>query len=627
MSNLDSSPINQEDLTEMQIQGNILLRYSGQNAVVTVPDGIEKLGDWAFSDTEERTKRRCSFIFPEVKRTLEKVVFPPSLRVIGKGAFHDEVHLKSVVFSDGLEEIGELAFAHCISLSEVKLPDSIKIISSSAFRGNKALISVVIPCAVSGYVAPRIVAENCISANLFSNCLALQRVTIPEGTVTIGKEAFSQCSALSEIAIPDSVEEIGDRAFEWCVSLHDFFVPRGVKSIGREALPHGEHSKMEKIDVSPENEAFCSVEGVLYTKDRKLLLACPAGYEKTVFTVPDGVEEIAPSAFEGCKKIKKIVLPNSVLRIGERAFSRMYHLQKAILPAHLQEIEDEVFAYCTKLNNLTWPTDLQKIGIGAFRHTGFEKINIPDGVKTIGDYAFETRNLNSHVFYGSARAKPVIADKVTVPKSVEEIGISAFSGIKDIEVFDTIEPNAKPAEEYIDNINGSSNGKLGLAGIWHLEGYTVGACNSEWSDHVITVRSGEDGAVKCRVRMPAEQKRKVYCTYASSWGKNGEFNFNAIDRIFDELTPDAKLSYAMDRLLCQKNISEAFLDQLIEFLKKRAKRAITRALEGDSPLDLACLAKYGIAKKSSTPSYIKTANELKAAQCEEWLLAWNNEES
>ena len=560
MSNLNSSPTSKAGQAEMQIEDNILLRYSGQDAVVAVPDGVEKLADWSFSDTEERLKRQRNFNFTVVKRTLEEVVFPPSLRVIGKGAFHDEVQLKSIVFSNGLEEIGELAFAHCVSLSEVELPASIKAISSSAFRGNKALISAIIPRAVSGYVAPRIAADNCISANLFSNCLALQRVTIPEGTVIIGKEAFSQCSSLSEIAIPDSVEEIGDRAFEWCVSLQDFFVPRGVKTIGREALPHGENSKLKKIDVSPENEAFCSVDGVLYTKDRKQLLACPAGHEKTVFTVPDGVEEIAPSAFEGCKKIKKIVLPNSVLQIGEKAFSRMYNLQKAILPAHLQEIENEVFAYCTKLNDLTWPTDLQRIGRGSFRHTGFEKINIPDGVKTIGDYAFETRNLNNHVFYGSARAKPIIADKITVPKSVEELGISAFSGIKDIEVFDTIEPNAKPAEEYIDNINGSSNGKLGLAGIWHRVGYTEGACNSEWSDHLITVRSGEDGAVKCRVRMPAEQKRKVYCTYASSWGKNGEFNFNAIDRIFDELTPDAKLSYAMDRLLCQKNISEAFLN-------------------------------------------------------------------
>ena len=614
------------DCTDMQIEGATLVRYSGQDAVVTIPDGIEKLEEWAFSDTHDRWQREMRFVYTEVARTLETVYLPASLKIISKGAFHGEKLLKQVFFSEGLEEIGELAFAFCKSLPDVRLPDTIRSISKSAFRGCEALKQVVIPRAVEGEVARRVTSHSCIPANMFTRCWALENVTIPHGTVVIGEEAFSECQSLSEVVIPNSVEEIMDRAFDGCIGLRTFMLPANVKRVGHGAIPHGEFSKLESILVAPENQAFCSVDGVLYTKDKKTLISCPVRYNRSTFAVPDGVEEIAAGAFDGCKMIKKILLPDSVKRVGPKAFFGMSNLNKVVLPSQLEEISEEAFAACNKLRDITWPKNLKKIGNDAFSRCGFSQITIPDGVHTIGDYAFEA--VREETYFGKRLPSGLVTlEKVSLPRTVEKIGKSAFSGVRRIEVFDTIDSDAKPAQECIDNINGGANGLLGFAGIYMQRGYLEVACNAFWFDHVITVRSAEDGSVKHRVRMPAKQKRKVYCTFASSWGKNGEFNFNAIDKIFDELTPDAKLSYAMDRLLCQKNISEAFLIQLIEFLKKRAKRAITRALEGDSILDLSCLAKHGIVKKASVPSYIKTANELKAVQCEEWLLAWNNEES
>lgn len=611
------------DCTDMQIEGTTLVRYSGQDAVVTVPDGIETLEEWAFSDTHDRLQRGMRFIYTEVTRTLETVYLPASLKIIGKGAFHGEKLLKQVFFSEGLEEIGELAFAFCKSLPAVSLPDTIRSISTSAFRGCEALKQVVIPRAVEGEVARRVTSHSCIPANMFTRCRALEDVIIPHGTVVIGEEAFSECQSLSEVVIPNSVEEIMDRAFDGCIELRTFMLPASVKRVGHGAIPHGEFSKLESILVAPENQSYCSVDGVLYTKDKKTLISCPVRYNRSTLAVPDGVEEIAAGAFDGCKIIKKILLPDSVKRIGPKAFFCMPNLNKVVLPSRLEEICEETFASCTKLRNITWPKNLKKIGNDAFSKCGFSRITIPDGVHTIGDYAFET--VREEAYFGKRLPSGLVSlEEVFLPITVEKIGKSSFSGVRKIEVFDTIDSDAEPAQEHIDNINGGANGLLGFAGIYMQRGYLEVACNAFWFDHVITVRSAEDGVVKCRVRMPAKQKRAVYCTYASSWGKNGGFNFNAIDGIFDELTPDAKLSYAMDRLLCQKNISEVFLDQLIEFLKKRAKRAITRALEGDSLVDLACLVKHGIVKKASAPSYVKQASEMNAVQCKEWLLEWND---
>lgn len=606
----------------MQIEDAVLTYYADQDEVVEVPNGVVKIGDWAFSDTKESGIRRSSAFEAREERTLWRIVFPQSLKVIGKGAFHKEDHLKEVVFPEGLEEIGELAFAGCSSLTEVILPETIQSVSPKAFMNCEALTKAILPKAIKGYTLGRS-SDFCISEGLFSRCRTLREVTIPAGTKTIGKEAFWGCGALTEIHLPESVEEIGDRAFGDCVGLREIRLPSQVRNIGCEALPHGEQSKLERIVVAPENEAYCSIDGVLYSKDLKTLILCPVNYTKTVFTVPEGVEEISTCAFEGCKKIHKVVLPNSVKRIGERAFSRMYSLKTAVLPATLDEIGEEVFAYCTKLNNVQWPKVPFGIGKGCFRQTGFNVLALPETVNSVGDYAFASNPFKFVGMISDRREKSrTKLEKVYLPKSAKSVGLSAFYGAEIIEVYDTIDPGAKPAEEYIEPINGFFNGLLGSTGIYISDGYLAGACNSKWHDHVIVVKSQVDGTVKFRVRMPDGQKRKVYCSFASAWGRNGGFNFKEIDKLFEELTPDAKLDYALDRLRYQKGLSESLHEQLIAFINKRAKAVITKILEHDSTTDLAYFSQFGIIKKRARNDYIVLAHEMGAKQSEQWLAKW-----
>lgn len=602
----------------MQIEDNVLLCYEGQETITVIPDGVTKIGDWAFSDTQERSARRNSAFEARKERTLEKVIFPQSLKQIGKGAFHKETHLKEVIFSEGLEVIKDLAFAHCPSLTEISLPESIQVLSNHAFVGCEALIKVVIPHTVRGCIAPGTYSLDCISEGLFSRCYALKEVSIPAGIRVVGKEAFWNCQALESISIPDSVEEIGDRAFEHCISVREISVPKNVKTIGGQAFPHGEHSNLERILVSPENKAYCSIDGVLYSKDLKTLILCPVNYTKTVFKVPVGVEEISPYAFEGCKKIRKVVIPESVVRIGERAFSRMYNLKTAVLPSALNILEKEVFAYCVKLSDMQWPKVPFGIGEGCFRQTGFGVISLPETVTSVGNYAFAS---NPHKFVGmitERREKPrVKAEKVYLPKSVVSVGLSAFYGAKEIEVYDTVDSDAKPAEEY--PLLGGFNGRLGSVGIYQQDGYAEAAFNSYWYDHVIIVRSSIDDTVKYRIRMPDGQKREVYCTFATAWGKNASFNFKATDGVFDEMTPDAKLDYAMDRLRYPEGIEEQFHEQLVEYINKRAKAIITKIIERDSSSDLSYFSKYGIIKKRAVSGYIAQAREACAIQCEQWF--------
>ena len=77
-----------------------------------------------------------------------------------------------------------------------------------------------------------------IGANVFSYCLALQSVTIPEGVTSIGGGAFSSCYALQSVTIPEGMTNIGDNAFSYCYALQSVTIPEGMTNIGTYAFSY-----------------------------------------------------------------------------------------------------------------------------------------------------------------------------------------------------------------------------------------------------------------------------------------------------------------------------------------------------------------------------------------------------
>lgn len=571
----------------MLILGKVLLRCNSKDKNIVIPEGIESIGYEAFSS--ERG------VFKDGNLYTESITLPSSIREIGEFAFAGMRSLETINFPVGLTAIKRSAFIGCHSLAEVVLSNSISEIGPNVFSGCKSLKKVIIPNAVSGIKTNSATEKRSecgvISEELFKNCVSLESFEIPEGTVAIGDAAFEGCENLKEIRIPDTV-----------------------KSIGKNALPHattGYKSKSAKfcgIDVGSTNKAFGSLDGILCSNDKKTLISCPAQYDVTDYTIPEGVNEISPGAFEGCEKIKKITFAQSVEKIGARAFASMTSLEEIVLPKDFPILGEGIFEGCVNLKSITWPDNIQIIGEECFANTGIKKLTIPETVEAIDMRAF-------------ARIK---AKKVRLPKTVKVILLSVFAGVPEIEVYDTIDFKAKPASEYVDAANGHVNGMVGFIGIYQPDRYMVAACNAHWYEHTIIVRSSKDDSEKYRVRMPMGQKRKVYCTYASSWGKNAKFNFCAIDDIFNDLTPDAKLDYVFNRLHWQEGISEEMLDTLKKYISRNTKAIIVRICKKDTVDELGLFEPFGIIKKNNIDEMIDAATKAKAKKCTAWLLDWQN---
>ncbi len=216
---------------------------------------------------------------------------------------------------------------------------------------------ITIPATLGGHPV------TAIGARAFQGCSGVTSVIIPEGVTRIGERAFWDCSGLSFVILPDSVTSIGDHAFYECTGLTAVAIPAGVTSIGDQAFSCC--TVMTSIAVAPDNPAYSSVDGILFDKDRALLIQCPAGKSGPV-AIPAGVAGIGHHAFYECTGVTAITIPEGVTSIGDRAFWECTALASVTIPASVTGIGYCVFYRCTSLAGAVFLGDAPAMGALVF---------------------------------------------------------------------------------------------------------------------------------------------------------------------------------------------------------------------------------------------------------------------
>lgn len=257
-------------------------------------------------------------------------------------------------------------------------------------------------------------------------------VVIPDSVTRIGDNAFFFCGSLTSVTIPTSVTDIGYWAFSGCSSLTGVTIPGSVTSIGDGAFCRC--SSLTAIQVDSGNQNYCSVDGVLFTRDMKTLVAYPCG-KQGAYSIPDGVADIGYSAFENCISLTGVTIPNSVTGIGDRAFFGCSSLTGVAIPGSVTSIGEEAFSGCTGLTGMTIPSSVTSIGDFVFNECfSLTSVTIPSSVTSIGNSAFyECDSLTSVTIPGSVTSIETGAfmncaslTSVTIPSSVTSIGEGAF---------------------------------------------------------------------------------------------------------------------------------------------------------------------------------------------------------
>ena len=282
--------------------------------------------------------------------------------------FYRNSNIKSVIIENSVTSVGDSAFEYCTNLTSVKIPNSVTSIGDYAFDGCTSLTSVTIPNSVTSIVL-----------GAFSDCTSLTSIEVSDNNknyasvdgVLFNKDkseliTYPAGKADSEYVIPNSVTNIGDFAFYGCTSLTIVTIPNSVISILLGTFD--DCTSLTSIDVEKDNPTYLSQDGVLFNKDKSELITYPAGKTDSTYIIPDGVTIIA-YAFDSCKNLTRVTIPNSVTNIGNGAFEDCTSLTSINIGNSVTSIGNDAFSGCTSLKDVYYTgsqSDWKKISIGSY---------------------------------------------------------------------------------------------------------------------------------------------------------------------------------------------------------------------------------------------------------------------
>ena len=303
----------------------------------------------------------------------------------------------SYAVPEGVTEIGEGAFRDCCGLTHIQLPPSVTAIGSGAFHGCKKLERIDLPPSLKR-----------IENQAFWGCSSIREIVIPDGADLDYPEVFC-CNKLERINIPSSVTEFPVTAL---------FIP----------CPN-----LRYIDQAEgEGVSTYSVDGVLFTKDKKRLVGVPPKKEPDTYTIPASVEVVGKWAFQWNSSLRQIVIPHSVRQLEDWAFGACKNLTEIVIPSSVTEIGFKVFDFCRSLRAIRVeagnPAYCDIDGV-LFSRDGTRLIKMPEG-KPIRKYTLPDSvvRIESTAFRWCDTLEEVV-----IPDSVRAIGSEAFSSCDNLQ--------------------------------------------------------------------------------------------------------------------------------------------------------------------------------------------------
>ena len=325
--------------TEVTVIGDKACKDQLDLETVFIPDWLEEIGDEAF--------RNC----PKIKQ----IYIPASVKRIGDSCFRDCTSLEKLTIM-GDVEIGERAFENCGKLWDIHLPDNLAEIYNGVFNSCKSLVKIKLPKNLSA-----------IGDSAFASCDHLERIDIPNGVTRIDDQVFAGCTALVEINIPDSVSRIGKNVFKDCTSLKSVHIPESVKKMDSGCFRGC--SSLERIEVDFKNRYFKDMDGVMFNKNKSILISYPSQKPDKVYEIPDSVTNIEDWAFADSPNLEEVIIKDSVEKIGEGAFFRCDNLRRLFIPYSVDVIQDTAFRGCQNLQEVIIESDSfrkENLGWGLF---------------------------------------------------------------------------------------------------------------------------------------------------------------------------------------------------------------------------------------------------------------------
>lgn len=407
------------------------------------------------TEIKENTFTGCTNI--ETIKTGDKVT------AVGRYAFKDCTGLKSITVGKSVESIDSYSFDGCTGIEKFEADTAnTEFTSRDGILYNISSHSVfAVPAAIKGPITiPKDITD--LSFRSFAGKSGITAITFEPGSIInyISQELFSDCTGIESLVLPDSVTYIGDYAFIGCSGLKSVTLPDGIQSINGSAF-----SLCNNI-VTATGPAI-AIRCIPRTNLQTLNVTCgdisaeefisrDKNNKLTSITIGKGVTSIGQNAFLGCNNLVEVINLSSLPIVQGKTDNGYvaYYALNVVNSADESKIkvQDDFKFYADGdgaylLGYFGEPTDLElpetfggeQYGIykyAFYKNDFITEAVLPDGVTSVGDYAFSGCESLASVTIGDgvtqiggyAFAECANLKSVAVGKGVKSIAAYAFIG-------------------------------------------------------------------------------------------------------------------------------------------------------------------------------------------------------
>ena len=450
---------------------------------ITLPSTLKTIGASAFEG--------CS--------QLAEITLNDGLSTIGKSAFKNCTSLTQVNIPDNVENVDDYAFEGCAALNSATFGANVGRLGVSAFYNCQKLESVtfgdgfgLIGASAFGYKYEYTVSYNATTGVATSetykkldgeenSCIKLKNINFLGTVEAIDQYAFAY-TGVTQATLPVGAK-LNRYVFAYCPNLTSVVI--NGDNLNWVKLYNGKEDTISNSYIFAYNPSLSQVEikegvtsmGTAYfykSGNGDMQVSWPTtlttvpnntfyGNGISSIILPEGVTKIGDYAFYGGYKkysnIASVKLPSTLTNIGNYAFSRSkivsidlpaletlgYSifeeselLESVTLVEGMTKIGEKMFFGCSKLAQITIPSTITTWGgstVGAFEKTGITSVTLPEGLTSVGAYAFRGLkiteiNLPSTItkLDNGAFANCDLIESVTIPANITTFSSGVFKG-------------------------------------------------------------------------------------------------------------------------------------------------------------------------------------------------------
>jgi len=243
---------------------------------------------------------------------------------------------------------------------------------------------------------------DCIEDDAFTDAQTLKTIILPSSVKTIASAAFLQCSDLESIYIPSSVTTING-AFVSCYMLKSrCYNYSNVTDVG-----------IDWVDTE-------QADGLLIKGTE--LVSCRRW--ATSVTIPEGVTIVKKKAIWGCRKLADISIASTVTTIDSSAIWFCDSLKVLNIPEGVTTIGNGAIDYCPNLQSISIPstaTSIDKHFIGSNKGVSLSSITVAEG-----NPVYDSREGCNAIIETSTNTLFVGSNNTVIPDGIVSIGAYAF---------------------------------------------------------------------------------------------------------------------------------------------------------------------------------------------------------